>query len=326
MKRLLVKTVISVAAAIFLMVNSAAAAPFIGINYGPFHNTGQSPQTSTFIPDSQIISDLGIIAPHFTIIKTYGCDKDTNLYNVVPLATQHYPNLKIYQGVYESPLHNSLADTTFLDDAIALANTYANTVSAIVVGNECLPGDPNPSISVSQMITDLQYVKSKLKNGSTKVTTSLTYAAAQQYGSQLAPYCDFIMINIYPFYGQVSIENNAAITNLIQAYNTFNRQFNGKQVIIGETGWPSGGSSQGNAIPSVANEQTFTKQIFANAGQLGATFIFEAFDEPWLSAQNDIGPHWGLWNSNGTPKFTFSTSKGAGLQGKRVQVPKNPQP
>jgi exo-beta-1,3-glucanase (GH17 family) len=270
---------------------------------------------------------LGIIAPYFTIVKTYGCDRASNLYNVVPLATEHYPQLKIYQGVYESPTYNSSANTTFLDDAITLANTYANTVSAVVVGNECLPGDSNPPISVDQLIADLQYVKSRLKNGSTKVTTSLSYQGAQNYGQQLKPYCDLMLVNIYPFYGKVSINNNAAITNLIQAYNTFNQQFNGKQVIIGETGWPSAGSPDGNAIPSVANEETFTRQIFANANQLGSTFIFEAFDESWLSVQNDIGPHWGLWYGDGNPKFALPINKGVGSEDWKIRpVPKKPKP
>ena len=34
----------------------------------------------------------------------------------------------------------------------------------------------------------------------------------------MAPYCDVIMVNIYPFYGGVSISNNQAIDNLINAY------------------------------------------------------------------------------------------------------------
>ncbi len=79
-------------------------------------------------------------------------------------------------------------------------------------------------------------------------------------------------------------------------------------MIIGETGWPSAGSPNGTAIPGVANEQTFTKLVFQNTNKLGSTFLFSAFDEPWLSVQNSWGPHWGLWNSNGTPKFTFSVT------------------
>jgi exo-beta-1,3-glucanase (GH17 family) len=60
----------------------------------------------------------------------------------------------------------------------------------------------------------------------------------------------------------------------------------------------------------VANETTYTQQTFSNANKLGSTFIFEAFDEPWLSAQNTWGPNWGVWNSDGSPKFAFTAKKG----------------
>jgi len=256
----------------------------------------------------------------FTDIKTYGDDTASRLDRVVPLAAAQFPQLRIYQGVFENSQYNSSATTTYLDTAISLANTYPKTIVEVVVGNECLNTDSNPNpISVTQLIADLQYVRTRLKNkGNVKVTTELGYAAAVQYGAQLKPYVDSMMINIYPFYAPVSI--GGAISNLIGAYNMFNGQFNGKQVIIGETGWPSAGDvNQGNppvpsarwAVPSVANEQTFTQAIFANSNQLGSTFVFSAFDEPWLSVQNSWGPNWGVWKSDGTPKFSFTAKKSA---------------
>ena len=291
------------------ITGSALAGPFVGIDYGPFHGSGESPGTP--IPDSQFISDLGIMSQKVTDIKTYGDDTASRLDRVVPLAAAQFPQLRIYQGVFENSQYNSSANTTYLDTAISLANTYPKTIVEVVVGNECLSTDSNPNpISVNQLIADLQYVRTRLKNkGSVKVTTELGYAAAVQYGAQLKPYVDSMMINIYPFYAPVAI--GGAISNLIGAYNMFNGQFNGKQVIIGETGWPSAGANNGAAVPSVANEQTFTQAIFANSNQLGSTFVFSAFDEPWLSVQNSWGPNWGVWKSDGTPKFSYTAKKSA---------------
>lgn len=319
---------------IFLIISGAAlAGPFVGIDYGPFHICPTYPsdcqQPGTPIPDSQFISDLGILSQKFTYIKTYGDDAGSRLNRVVPIASAQFPQLKIYQGVFENLDHNSAADKTYLDTAISLANSYPKTVEVVVVGNECLDTDSNPKpITVAQLIADIQYVRKGLKNnGNVKVTTALGYGAAIKYGAQLKPYVDSMMINIYPFYGPVAI--GGAISNLIGAYNMFNGQFKGKQVIIGETGWPSGGDvNKGNpqvpmnrwAVPSVANEQTFTKAVYANANQLGSTFIFSAFDEPWLSEQNTWGPHWGLWNSDGTPKFTFTATKSA-----KAKIPPAPK-
>lgn len=279
------------------------AAKFLGINYGPFHHPGQAPGTP--IPDSQFSSDLAILCQKFTYIKTYGDDQASNLNQIVPIAAAKFPQLKIYQGVFENTSHNSAANKIYLETAISLANAYPNTVAAIVVGNECLNTDSNPNpISVTQLIADLQYVRKKLTQVGVQVTTGLGYQAALEYGAQLEPYVDSMMINIYPFYAPVAI--SGAISNLVSNYNMFNGKFSGKQVIIGETGWPSGGNPNGAAIPSVTNEATYTQQIIFNANQLGSTFLFSAFNEPWLISQNSWGPHWGLWDSNGKPKFSFN--------------------
>jgi hypothetical protein len=114
-----------------------------------------------------------------------------------------------------------------------------------------------------------------------------------------------MMVNIYPFYGQVNI--SGAWSNLANAYKMFVNRFPGKQVSVGETGWPSVGPASGAAVPNIANEQTCITQILANGSQLGPIFLFEAFDEPW-KYENPWGPHWGLWDKNGNPKFTFNTS------------------
>jgi exo-beta-1,3-glucanase (GH17 family) len=309
--------IISSRSAFFLIIGclllmgagSAWAGPFVGIDYGPFHESGQQPGTS--IPDSQFVSDLSILSQKFTVIKTYGDDSQSRLDRIAPIAAAQFKQLRIYQGVFENSQYNSAANTTYLDTAVNLANAYPQTVIAVVVGNECLNTDSNPNpISVSQLISDLQYVRSRLRNkGQVQVTTELGYAAAVRYGQQLKPYVDSVMINIYPFYAPVSI--GGAIANLVNAYNMFNGQFNGKPVIIGETGWPSGGSSNGAAVPSIPNEKTYTDGCFSNANKLGSNFLFSAFDEPWLSVQNSWGPNWGLWNSSGNAKFAFTATKAA---------------
>jgi exo-beta-1,3-glucanase (GH17 family) len=293
-----------------VLLSASPGFSFIGVNYSPFHYAGQSPNSGTPIPDDQIIADLQTLATKFQVIRTYGVDATTRLDRIVPLAAQHNPNLKVWLGVYEDGNFNGAANKTFLDTAISQANTYPN-VSAIVVGNECLPGDPigNP-VSVAQMNADLDYVKAGITNKSILVTTCLTYGAGNDdRGLQVAPHCDVIMINIYPFYGGVGIDNNQAIQNLINAYkNIFVPRYPGKPVVIGETGWPSAPANQpiNQAVPGLANEETYIKQVIGNASNLGDTFLYEAFDEPWGPGGNAWGPYWGLWDQNRNPKFNFA--------------------
>jgi hypothetical protein len=58
----------------------------------------------------------------------------------------------------------------------------------------------------------------------------------------------------------------------------------------------------GEAVPSPENERIYTTDMVnaVKGGQLGSTFLFEAFDEPW---KHDS--HWGLWDQNGNPKFAI---------------------
>jgi len=291
----------------------------IGINYSPFHYPGQSPDVGTPIPDDQFIADLQTLATKFQVIRTYGDDATTRLDRIVPLAIANTPTLKVWLGVYENGTFNGAGNKTYLDTAISQANTYSN-VEAVVVGNECLPGDPIGSpVSVAQMIADLQYVKAGITNKNIKVTTCLTYASGviNNNGLQVAPYCDVIMVNVYPFYGGVAIDNNQAIQNLLNAYqNIIVPRYPGKPIVIGETGWPSAPTDtpSGAAVPSVANEETYTNQVIANAPNLGDTFLYAAFDEPWGPGGNAWGPHWGLWDQNRISKFNFSLGQ-KGLSG-----------
>jgi exo-beta-1,3-glucanase (GH17 family) len=309
MRALRINSVGGLSACVLLSILSSSvfAAPFLGIDYGPYHRDGESPGTP--VSDEQFNSDLHILSQKFTYIKTYGDDAQSRLDRVVPIAAAEFPNLKIYQGVFENGAYNSNADTIYLDTAIKLANEYPNVV-AVVVGNEDLDTDSNPNpISPTQLIADVQYVRARLTTSKAQVTTGLGFAAAGKYGAQIAPYVDSLMINIYPFYGQVSVDDGEA--NLISQCVNFNNQFQsfGKPVIVGETGWPSDGSNNGAAAPGVENEQIFTDAVIAGLAKTGSTFLFEGFDEPWLSVQNSWGPHWGLWNSNGSPKFPLTTTQ-----------------
>jgi hypothetical protein len=94
-----------------------------------------------------------------------------------------------------------------------------------------------------------------------------------------------------------------------------------KQVVIGETGWPSGGLPQGEAVPGLENQQQFMEEFLRLAFEKGISFYyFEAFDESWKSESNGVGPHGGFYYSNRTAKhaidsvlpsvFQFETGEG----------------
>jgi exo-beta-1,3-glucanase (GH17 family) len=275
-----------------------------GLNYSPYHVGSQAPGSN--IPDSQFISDLTQIAQKFGYIKTYG--SDPVLAKIVPLISANNINLKVAVGIYESSADRNVpgtGTTAQIQTAISLAQQYPNIVNMVVVGNECIanekPSTPTP-VSLSTLITDLDTVKAALPN--TIVTTCLNYQAGIDLGTttnSLLSHIDNVMVNVYPFYGGVPI--SGAFDNLKNAYSLFSG--NGKPVWVGETGWPSAGSANGPAIPNVPNEQQFTADVLGKDLPYDGLYLFEAYDEPWKSNEGSIGPYWGLWNSDGTAKFTI---------------------
>jgi exo-beta-1,3-glucanase (GH17 family) len=310
----------------------------IGVNYGPYHKPGQTPERPDDPPitDDQFQKDLKTIVDRFGWIRTYGTEK--RVQGLLPFIAKNFPDLNVYLGIFESTdWHAATKDQ--INTAIQLATKYPKIVEYIIVGNECLDQDwkdSTQSVSIEQLIADINDVKSRLKAANVtnvKVTTCLGFHSALNpekledgislnpmynkpgkvpahgqldYGKRIMKesQADSLMFTVYPFFGKVPVEKAKDNTKYWYDYAVKNIA-NGKPVILGEVGWPSAGKpDNGDAIASVENERIYTTDI-VNAvkdGQIGSTFLFEAFDEPWKPG-SQWEPHWGLWDQNGNPKF-----------------------
>ncbi|MFZ5448336.1 MAG: glycosyl hydrolase family 17 protein [Thermodesulfobacteriota bacterium] len=296
---------------------------FVGVDYGPFHLPGQN-QGST-ISTTQLQSDLAIMAQKFDYVKTYTVGN--GLDQLPSIAQTYYPNMKIVLGVeiYSDPNSGYVTSSQSwadLQTAINLANTYTNVVG-IIVGNECLSGDPQHAsnyVTDADLVYDLKTAYEGLsasRRQNVTVTTDLSFGAADgAHGSYLRQYAsDYIgawMINIYPWYAGPNgtpATQSAIEANLNWNYDHFTALYanTGKNITIGETGWPSAGTSYGQSVASVANEQlyvTTASNWMVSKGWSG--FLFEMFDEAWKVNEGDIGPHWGLYDGDGTAKFDYT--------------------
>jgi glucan 1,3-beta-glucosidase len=300
------------------VASSAAQPGFIGVNYGPFHQEGQSPHATVELPPDQIRRDLRIMhAAGFRHIRTFGLD---NGLSCIPLLAQrHFPDLRLFLGVYEcaqdhDDLRNPHSTRSQLEEAIRLAHAHQN-VAGIVVGNECLPGEPEACprpVSVEQLIADLTYVKGRLRSerrASVIVTTAMSMVAAaanfDAQGQRLAPHVDAVMVNIHPFFAPVAVE--AAVSeNFHGSYRRLQQLYAhlGKPIVVGESGWPSAGPPNGAAVPGLENQRRFIHDLARYAQtRTVSVFLFEMFDEPWKDEMGGIGPHWGLFDRQGRAKF-----------------------
>lgn len=66
-------------------------------------------------------------------------------------------------------------------------------------------------------------------------------------------------------------------------------------VAIGETGWPTTGSTTGAAVPSVRNLQIYWNTVGCRLIRQRLPWVwFEGRDEPQKTGALGVEPHWGL--------------------------------
>jgi hypothetical protein len=76
--------------------------------------------------------------------------------------------------------------------------------------------------------------------------------------------------------------------------------FPGKDILVGEAGWPSAGRQREGAVPSQVNQARFVRGFVARARSEGWRYnLIEAFDQPWKRAQEGaVGGYWGLFDTD----------------------------
>jgi hypothetical protein len=143
-------------------------------------------------------------------------------------------------------------------------------------------------------------IKSQFPN--LPVTTVEPYDQWQKHPG-LVDEVDIVSVNIYPYWDGIDI--STADTYTIQRYNEIVAISKGKPVIISELGWPTAGPVYGHAVPSPANAKIYGEKMRSWAADNTIQYFwFEAFDENWKT-EGGVGPHWGIWDSNGTIKYPF---------------------
>jgi hypothetical protein len=72
--------------------------------------------------------------------------------------------------------------------------------------------------------------------------------------------------------------------------------FPGKEILIGETGWPSQGRMREGALPSRTNQARVVSEILNLAKREGFRVnLIEAYDQPWKrQLEGTVGGYWGL--------------------------------
>jgi exo-beta-1,3-glucanase (GH17 family) len=255
-------------------------------SYTPF-DKDQSPfdQPLTLRP-ARIDADLALLATRFECIRTHSM---TGLEAIPELARKH--GLKVMLGAWVNA--NPEDTTKEIKALITAANAYPDVVPAVIVGNEALL---RKEVTGAQLAKLIRQVKAQVKQ-------PVTYADVWEYWLQypeIAPAVDFLTIHLLPYWEDDPKGIDEALDHVAQIRQTFGSTFAPKDILIGETGWPSEGRQRETALPSRVNEAKFIRSFVAMAEQNGWHYnLIEAFDQPWKrEAEGAVGGYWGLFDAD----------------------------
>lgn len=262
----------------------------LGIAYSPFRDC-QNPHWGPYPTEDQIREDLLMVQHMGNAIRTYS---STGIQGRIPeLANER--GLRVSAGAWlDKDDETNVEQITAL---IELARTAE--LESVIVGNEVLlRGD----LSEDELINYIQWVKSEVD---VPVTTAEVAHVLLNH-PRVMDAVDYHMVHIYAFWDSIPIENAARYT--ADVYDEFLAQAGGKRVVIGETGWPSGGPANGGAIPSPENQRRFMREFLTVAQQEGIElYYFDAFDELWKMAERGVGTYWGFMYSDRTNKYDLQS-------------------
>ncbi|WP_268800111.1 glycoside hydrolase family 17 protein [Pseudomonas huanghezhanensis] len=255
-------------------------------SYTPF-DKDQSPFDQPFkLRPERMDADLALLATRFECIRTYSM---TGLEAIPALARKHGLKVMLGAWVNSNPVDTAKEINTLIEEA----NANPDVVSAVIVGNEVLL---RKELTGAQLATLIRQVKAQVKQ-------PVTYADVWEFWLQypeVAPAVDFLTIHLLPYWEDDPKGIDDALAHVAQIRQTFGARFAPKDVLIGETGWPSEGRQRETALPSRVNEAKFIRGFVAMAEQNGWHYnLIEAFDQPWKrAAEGAVGGYWGLFDAD----------------------------
>jgi glucan 1,3-beta-glucosidase len=256
------------------------------VSYAPFrdHQTSLSPATQ--VSREQIAEDLAQLAKISDCIRTYAVD--LGLDQIPELAAG--VGLKVIQGIWLG--RDRQKNLTQISTGIRLAREYPQTITALVVGNEVLlHGD----MTASDLAATIRSVKAQ-------VNVPVTYADVWEYwlrNRELYDAVDFITVHILPFWENFPVRAKFAAAHVDAIRQQMAAAFPGKEILIGETGWPSEGRMRDAALASRTNQARVVSEILDLARRENFRVnLFEAYDESWKQQlEGTVGGYWGLFDS-----------------------------
>lgn len=265
------------------------------VSYAPFRGSQSPLDGGVMIGPEQIDEDLAHLATVTDCIRTYATE--LGLDRVPELARKH--GLKVLQGIW---LSGDAAHTAKeIGIGVTLAQQHPDVIVGLVVGNEVLL---RGEMSATDIAATIRRIKAR-------VDVPVTYADVWEFWlrhSELQEVVDFVTVHILPYWEDFPVGAEEAGRHIDAIREQVARAFPGKEILIGETGWPSAGRMREGALPSPSAQARALHDILAIAHQKNYRVnVIEAFDQPWKRRlEGTVGGHWGILDGDTrAPKFIW---------------------
>ncbi len=257
-----------------------------GLCFSPY-TEGQD--INDILTEEQISRRVDIIKPYTNWVRSFSC---TGGNEYLPKLAKN-SNLKTMVGAWISD--DKAQNKLEIDELIRLGK--AGLVDVAVVGNEVILRN---ELTEEELLAYIYEVKEALPD--IPVGYVDAYFLFNERPS-LIQACDVILINCYPFWEGAAIDISPAY--LRQMYALIESKAKGKPVMIAETGWPSQGETNENAVPTNINAMKYFINVNNWAQRENIKlFYFSSFDESWKTRhEGDVGQRWGLWDKNEHLKY-----------------------
>jgi len=256
------------------------------VSYAPFRGLQSPLDPTTHIDAEQIEQDLVQLAKISECVRTYSIEN--GLDQVPGIAAR--VGIKVIQGIWLGS--NKLKNQQQIAIAVDLIKRYPNVITSVVVGNEVLL---RGEMTTADLAATIRSVKAQ-------VTIPVTYADVWEYwlrNRELYDLVDFVTVHILPYWEDIPIRAKHAAPHVDTIRQQVGVAFPGKEILIGETGWPSEGRMREGALPSRANQARVVSEILSLAKRENFRVnLIEAYDQPWKrKLEGTVGGYWGLFDA-----------------------------
>jgi exo-beta-1,3-glucanase (GH17 family) len=251
--------------------------------YTPFADNGDCKTAEAVDSDIADIKSKG-----FTTVRLYATDCE-GPQNVGAAAAKH--GMKMILGIYVD--ETGIGSNT--DAQVATLTKWGSDkwdlVEMVVAGNEAMFYGYTTAEGLAGFVND---VRSKFRaagyNG--PVGTSEVPGTFTTYADVLCPAVDYAAANIHPFFNAEVAAKDAGDFVATQLDNVAKACGYKLEAYNLESGWPSLGSANGLAIPSVEDQKTAIASIMEKAGNKTAMFSYE--NDSWKApGEHGVEQHWG---------------------------------